>query len=142
MSFRDNLNRKCKDKSLVAFRRKDMLLQVVFRVNLYRKRKDKLFLLFWRHDKSLQVSFRVNLNPKHKDKSILAFRRKHRSLQVSRLVNLNYRSTNRKPKDKLLKLYTGCKDKEYLLYNTLRQWLGCRKHQSYSIPHSAVHAVA
>jgi len=66
----------------------------------------------------------------------LSFWRKH----VSRRVNLNHRLTNRKRKDKSLKLLTRCKDKEYLLHKTLPQWLGPRKHQSYSIPHSAAQA--
>ena len=117
-------------------------LQVSFRVNLNRKRKHKSFLSFRRQDKSLQVSFRVNLNPKRKYKSFLSFRRKHKSLQVSRLVNLNHRLKNRKRKDKSLKLLTQCKDKEYLLPKTLPQWLGHRKHQSYSIPHPVVQAAA
>ena len=74
------------------------------------------------------MSFRVNRNRKHKDKSFLSFRRKYKSLQVSLWVNLNHRLTNRKRKDKWLKLLTRHKDQKYLLHQKLQQWLGRRKH--------------
>ena len=84
----------------------------------------------------------LNLKRKRKLKSFLPFRRQDKSVHVSRQVNLNYRLTNRQYKATLLKLLTRCKDKEYRVHKTLPQWLGRRKHQSYSIPHSAAQAVA
>ena len=44
-----------------------------FRANLKRKRKEKSVLFFRSQDKSVQLAFRVNLNSKCKDKSFLSF---------------------------------------------------------------------
>jgi len=66
------------------------------------------------------MSLRVNRNCKRKDKLFLvSFGRQEKSLHMSRWVNLNHRLTNRKHKDKSLKLLTQCKDEEYLLYKML-----------------------
>ena len=105
----------------MPFRRKHKSLLVSFWVNLNRNRKAKWFLSFRRQDKSLQVFFRVNLKRKRKDKLFLSFQRKPQSLHLSHRVNLNHRLTNRKRKDKPLKLLTRCKDIEYLLHKTLPQ---------------------
>ena len=170
VSFQVDINPKRQDYSFLSFWRQDKWVPVSFRLNLNCKREEKWSShlgprrgLFRCRSRSTSIASTwtcrsgwlsgagTSRSRCHARSTATTSARKSGLCRSGASTSrtpwcAGYTSTppltNRKGKDKSLKLPTRCKDIEHLLHKTLCHCLCHRKHQSYSIPHSAAQAAA